>query len=390
MRKERRGRLLGNGRWVYVALVPALLLAISAGVVLSESTGEYVVISWSDEGTGFSNSDFSTFALFPPYSTLKAQVIRKGLGGAMPSLVGRDVLLTYEIPGNTYSAGKTNFWDYAESLFGVQLEPDMGLTGRGMNGPFGIAPGGDHFEAEGIPATPYMDFDLGNEDPYQLAFVNLFSQEGDFLSHAEPVIAVTNEISCSTCHLSDVSIITAHPNVQDFDTSKPILCASCHASNVYGTQGIPRARSLSERIHQSHNDKTNNCQVCHPGPKSRPFRGVMSTQHGMICQDCHGNMAGVAESIGHGRRPWLDEPKCGTCHGDRYSEEPGKLFRDSRGHGGLYCSACHGASHAILPSREPRENVQNIVLQGFPGTLRDCGVCHEQVPAGPGPHKIGQ
>jgi hypothetical protein len=60
----------------------------------------------------------------------------------------------------------------------------------------------------------------------------------------------------------------------------------------------------------------------------------------------------------------------------------------SRGHGGLYCSACHGEPHAILPSGQANDNVQNIALQGHAGTLNKCEVCHGVVPAGPGPHGL--
>jgi hypothetical protein len=111
---------------------------------------------------------------------------------------------------------------------------------------------------------------------------------------------------------------------------------------------------------------------------------------GMVCQDCHGSLTQVAESIKNGRIPWFQEPSCGAsaCHGANYAEESGKLFRNSKGHGGLYCSACHGSPHAILPTVNARDNVQNIALQGFEGTLRRCELCHGVVPSGPGPHGI--
>ena len=111
----------------------------------------------------------------------------------------------------------------------------------------------------------------------------------------------------------------------------------------------------------------------------------MSAQ-GMWCTDCHGDMNAVANP---NRRPWIDEPRCGDCHGSQFAENPGKLFRQSTGHGGLYCEACHNSSHAILPSTQPRDNMQVIALQGFAGTLQDCAVCHgNAVPPGPGPHGL--
>jgi hypothetical protein len=108
------------------------------------------------------------------------------------------------------------------------------------------------------------------------------------------------------------------------------------------------------------------------------------------CQNCHGTLSDVASSVAGGRRPWLDEPKCGNtaCHGSNFAEEPNKLFRMSEGHGDLFCSACHGSPHAILPTSQPNDNLQNIRLQGFAGTLKTCLTCHTSPPPGAGPHGI--
>jgi hypothetical protein len=35
---------------------------------------------------------------------------------------------------------------------------------------------------------------------------------------------------------------------------------------------------------------------------------------------------------------------------------------------------------------QPNDNIQNIALQGSPGTLDDCTVCHGSNPDGLGPH----
>ena len=49
-----------------------------------------------------------------------------------------------------------------------------------------------------------------------------------------------------------------------------------------------------------------------------------------------------------------------------------------------FVSTCHGSPHAILPTENARDNVQNIALQGFSGTLRKCEVCHGYIPSAPG------
>ncbi|MBI5864833.1 MAG: hypothetical protein HZB38_10050 [Planctomycetes bacterium] len=79
-----------------------------------------------------------------------------------------------------------------------------------------------------------------------------------------------------------------------------------------------------------------------------------------------------------GRRPWIDEPRCSNCHtrqGFQF-EQAGTLYRDSKGHGNVHCAACHGSPHAIGPAVTERDNVQANTLQGHPGVINDCTVCH--------------
>ena len=71
------------------------------------------------------------------------------------------------------------------------------------------------------------------------------------------------------------------------------------------------------------------------------------------------------------------------------------LYRFSKGHGGMQCEACHGATHAEYPSSHVNDNLQSIALQGYEGTVRECKVCHATLPTstsgGPhGMHSIGQ
>ena len=56
------------------------------------------------------------------------------------------------------------------------------------------------------------------------------------------------------------------------------------------------------------------------------------------------------------------------------------LYRNAQGHGKLYCAACHGSPHAIVPSREASDNAQALQYQGFTGVVKSlgsCGVCHK-------------
>jgi len=128
-------------------------------------------------------------------------------------------------------------------------------------------------------------------------------------------------------------------------------------------------------------------------------------------------------TTGQQRRPWTDLPKCQSCHsgdalshlGDpakiiqtlaydptdpactptmasnlRFAENPGQLFRFSQGHG-MACESCHGSPHAEWPARTAgNDNVTPTQLQGYPGPIFECGVCHEPqlAPILKGPHGL--
>ena len=127
----------------------------------------------------------------------------------------------------------------------------------------------------------------------------------------------------------------------------------------------------------------------------------------------------------HGRQPartgWLEQPNCQACHfngkrttnaldasgkvvvpaDQRFATNPNtpaagfSLFRFSKGHGGMQCESCHGATHAEYPSSHVNDNLQSIALQGYEGTVRECKVCHSSLATstsgGPhGMHSIGQ
>jgi hypothetical protein len=380
-------------------ILAAALAALAALLLLGPATaqdplGDYIVLSWNDLGMHCMNQDHSQLSILPPYNNLQAQIIERGdAAGYLPRLVGDGVSLEYSIPGNTYSVGKTNFWSYEDQLFGVNLPDNIGLTGHGLTGNFVYH--GPDWIADGIPVTPFTDAAPAVEDPYQQALVILRDAQGTELHRSWPVIPVSTEINCVStgCHSSITDILYEHEMEDGFDpANQPILCAQCHGSTPLTGPFPGTAGWFSRRIHHRHDfiDETlpglAGCEKCHPGPTAHCLRDVMSTQYGMICQDCHGNMAQMANSIQTGRIPWLDEPACGSCHMAQFAEPAGVLYRNATGHGGVMCSACHHSPHAIWPSRLPRDNANAIALQGHAGTLSDCSVCHGLTPTGPGPH----
>lgn len=360
--------------------------------------GSTIVLSWNDLGMHCMNRNHANFSVLPPYNDLFAQVILRGDAGHLPQVVTSGVTLEYSVPGNTYSVGKTDFWTWSQALFGVTLPPDVGLTGKGLTGDFETDPVvAGTWSAHGIPVTPWPDADLVNEHPYQQALVIVRDGGGTELARSTPVIPVSTELNCvgSGCHSSESAILNGHPREAGFDpNARPILCAKCHRDPVLGTTGIGEANYFSFRMHDQHKfmdqsfSGTALCYRCHPGPNTQCVRGAMVTQHGLQCQSCHGGMSNVARTISQGRVPWVNEPRCADCHTSAYAENPGVLFRNSTGHGGVACEGCHGSTHADLPSREPADNANNIALQGHAGTLRECVVCHGTTPTGAGPHGL--
>jgi hypothetical protein len=366
-----------------------LMIILMPVMMASVTSDEYIVLSWNDLGMHCANKNFATMCILPPYNNLKAQVIKRGSATTMPQVITSGLTVSYEIPGNTYSVGKTNFWSYSQALFGVSTA-NIGLTGAGLTG--NMAMNTNEYFQDGIPLTPYLDNNLVTESPFQLALVKVKDGSGNLLAQTQPVIPVSNEINCvsSGCHNSEQDILNAHELEGGFNpNNKPVKCASCHSDNALGAPGVSGVPPFSQVIHVKHGSITNDCYKCHPGPNTQCYRDVMHTG-GMVCQDCHGSVTNVGQTIQNGRQPWLQEPSCGatSCHGSNYSPEANKLYRQSRGHGNLYCSACHGSPHAILPTEQANDNVQNIAVQGWAGTLAKCSVCHGVTPTLPGPHGI--
>lgn len=376
-------------------LITALVLVLlTFGLVNSQT--QYILIGWNDLGMHCANKNFSKIAVLPPYNNIFGQLVKK-TAGQYPQVITTGYKIEYNIPGNTYSVGKTDFWTYAQSLFSLAnpLPANIGLTGKGLTGQLDMMD--NYFKADGIPVTPFQDNNLTTESPFQL--IHLVARNistNAILATTDVVIPVSNEVGCvqSGCHNSEQAILNSHEQVAGFNSNGPVLCAKCHGSPALGTVGdTVEAKLFSYRIHNTHKFITptgsiNTCYKCHPGPNTQCLRDVMSQNFSMVCQNCHGTMQNVASTIQQGRRPWLDEPKCGTCHGSSFAEEPGKIFKQSKGHGGLFCSSCHGSPHAILPSRVANDNLQNLTLQGHIGTLNNCLVCHSTPPTGAGPHGI--
>jgi hypothetical protein len=208
---------------------------------------------------------------------------------------------------------------------------------------------------------------------------------------------------------------------------KPVLCASCHASEALGAPSYGTIPPLTTSVHGFHArvldpilnttlDSVANrsaCYRCHPGSATRCLRGAMGSAIAadgsmeMQCQSCHGSMSVVGST---NRVGWFMEPNCQACHSGTATANSGKirfvsalvdaagtirlpgdrsfatqvntpanglsLYRFSAGHGGLQCSACHGSTHAEFPSSHRNDNLRNLSLQGHAGMMIECTSCH--------------
>jgi hypothetical protein len=446
------------------------------------------VLAANDLGMHCMDREYSVFAILPPFNTVNAQVVRRDASGCPYLADDGEMELFYEDVAdaagsfNSYSVGKTDFWDHANALFGVNLPEGQGLTGLYMpvddlqvrvSQPMAYSGETGRFTAEGIPITPIDDTLRTN--PYPLMRISAVDpQSGQALGHLDVVLPVASETDCRNCHQTGamaaagsdiawstdpdleiqakVNILKLHDdeNGTILAASQPVLCAQCHYSAALDLAGSGPAGDqmgkpvFSSVMHAFHGQLEQDglpvfpadaavedtCYQCHPGRVTQCQRGAMKTG-GMDCNDCHGDMLAVGGEFplqdggsldgtndGGSRRPWLDLPRCQSCHtgdavdhltgptlvadsdwpfrlrqaflsGDgsaspllavnrRFAENANTLFRFSEGHGGIACEACHGSTHAIWPNATDGANDNEAAkkLQGYAGTLIECSVCH--------------
>lgn len=373
---------------------------VFGGSITKVTKKKYIVIAWNDLGMHCISPTFAEMAILPPYNTLVAQVIKRG---NPPRVVTRGVTLSYRIVNNRTVTGKTDFWTYAEQLFGVALPEGTGLTGNGLFGT--MVRSGKRFEATGIPVLPYNDNMIWN--PYQIAVVTAKDSRGRTLDSTEIVIPVSDEMNCAKCHAYgkvaavDINtgtiagnILTLHDQSEGTSlmASRPVLCAGCHSDNALGTPGEQGVPSLSKAMHTKHASISSQpaCYDCHPGSYTRCNRSAIESMgpsgSDPQCENCHGSLSQMADTLNKGRQPWLQEPNCVKCHDSSYSTGQ-NLYRNSSGHGHVACAACHNSPHAWWPSLKRADNRQPIRLQRKAGPIEKCIVCHKNSPGGDDPHR---
>lgn len=373
------------------------------GVPLAEqipaASMDYVILAWNDLGMHCAQDDYSYFLILPPFNTLHVQVIQRGVG-----VVTTGITVHYAFPNKTNSALHTNFWNYADNYqyftkYGWDETPNIGITGTPLSGDMKLDDNGVGFVATGIPITPYDDD--GTWNPYGTAAITVTDNStGDILATASVVAPISTELNCSNCHGNAdpfLNILKAHDKnsgttlVADRSSGILHLCAECHADNALGLSGKSGVKNLSLAMHGFHKDKMNvsadpkspDCYNCHPGPLTKCLRGKMF-HAGQECKDCHGDMQAMATALQAGRKPWLQEPRCGDCHDAKYQENPGTLYRNSfltnspdpKMNGQIYCEGCHNSTHAEFGSTNPVDNGIPQQFQGDSYWIWNCYVCH--------------
>lgn len=351
------------------------------------SSGSYVLLAWAELGMHcMDGKDYSVFSVLPPYNTVYAKLLQKG---SQPLPVTSGVTITYEAIAdttgsiNTISSTKTNFWNFSYTLFGAQLPPDVGLK---LNRVQSLTPQPLKFdttkglwEAEGIPTSPVDD--SGKTNPYPMIKVVARNSLGQIIAQSTVVPAVSDEMSCKTCHasgsnpaampasgwvyymsdlLKDVklNILKLHDRHvipaamlselqtrgYNYQTSlyqtaqnlnNPILCAACHASNALnaaglntGVTGVP---ALTASVHSLHggvvnpatgttlDNSTSSAGSCYLCHPGVTAKCQRGAMRNTNCFDCHGNLSRLGVST---RAGWLNEPTCQMCHQNstRYSK----------------------------------------------------------------------
>jgi hypothetical protein len=331
-----------------------------------------------------SNPSYDKAVLLPPYNNLRVQVVKRG---NPPQVVTSGVTVEYSILNNTTSYNKGlygQFWDNAKALFGIQLARDTGLNlidpdiHNGLSGT--MVAKSDHFEADGIPITPINDD--GTWNPYQVGMITVRNTTGTVVAQTDTTVPISSEINCTKCHGGDAfqDVLVKHDdrNGTSLVNSQPVLCASCHGDPALGAPKNGN-KYLSDAVHGFHStvNPQPNCYDCHPGGTTKCSRSLAHTTANGNCTTCHGDLTNVSSSIENGRVPWVNEPACVTCHaGVAEVNTQTSLYRNSTGHGGIYCASCHSSPHAMVPTSVTIDNYQALQYQGAAKAIGSCGACH--------------
>jgi len=347
-------------------------VAVTSGTPTT-SSGRHTLIAWNDLGMHcVDGKDYSVFSILPPYNNLHAQLVNAATGKTVTS----GVTLTYEAVAdpagsvNTSSVYKTNFWDWVKIVYGVPLQPEVGLTGNHTPSlipqQMALNPSYGWFEADGLPITPYDD--AGTKNYYPTVKVVARDLAGKELASTTTVLPVSDELTCVACHAPNSSnaarpaagwvtdsdpekawkfnILKLHDEkqaastvyqsalntlglspglyVSAHDNGKPALCAACHVSNALPGTGLWDISALTSALHTSHGqvvdpasgkklddiDNRSSCYMCHPGSVTKCLRGAMGNAvdaNGDALMGCQSCHGNMTQVGDPARVGWLED-----------------------------------------------------------------------------------
>jgi len=311
------------------------------------------VLAFNDLGMRCMDQDYSVLSIWPPSNVVNVQVVKRSDNDGLPQLFDdTQVEVRYSAVQdrsgsiNSNSADKTNFWQHAVGLFGVELQPGESLTGLYMPADNPQTPGEqplhyntqlNWFSADGIPITPIDD--AGYINPYSMLRISAYNKNNDEFLGATDVVVAASKVQCQGCHVTGKmaantpdltwatdnnrevqakkNILMLHDQQQntDLQNSTPVLCTSCHYSPAadvqkIGIQDVQKfVSTISQALHKFHGelrDEEGNhiiptgpevpveqsCYNCHPGKDTQCHRGAMKTS-GFECTACHGDLLAV-------------------------------------------------------------------------------------------------
>lgn len=334
-----------------------------------KETDQYVLLAWNNLGMHCISDSDPYWILLPPANDLFAQLVKRG---DSPQIITDGVEISYQVQeGFEYPQRQVRFWEFADQLLGVDLEPGIGLSGNGLSGIMSLEEKHRAFSADLIPVVPYPE--EGGYNPYPIfTIIARDSESGEVLARTKTVAPTSTEMGCKNCHgggwrvdgvagfTADTSlnVLEAHDKnsgtnlVERALDGEPMLCQSCHADPVLGTAGKPELLNFPAAIHGWHanfltdREGMQACVACHPSRPDGPTQCFRS-HHAqfMDCTNCHGTMEdhslsllkkeheagkpGAARLMANlkarkvnsvaqinPRTPWINEPDCLNCHED--------------------------------------------------------------------------
>ncbi len=412
----------------------------------NEKTAKYVILAWNDLGMHCVSDGDPWFVILPPGNTLEAILIERGespslitegveltykvdTGYQNPSAhvdfwkyakanFGRNLKKNFGLKGNGL-AGKFRYDDDRNSFVAEGI-PVLPYKDDGTYNPYPLftveardAETGELLARTKVVAPVSTEVGCRNCHEGGWRFKNM---AGIDAATSTNILAVHDRLERT--HL-----------LKEAKEHRPRACQSCHGDPALGMAGKPSVLNLSAAIHGWHAnyipyDDARACVLCHPANKkgnTQCARGFHALKK-MTCTDCHGMMQEHAaallkaenakprskillahlrpthvRSIGEiaPRLPWIQEPDCLTCHEgfekpknhpsafNVWNSKFSELYRMRTAEGDIRCEACHGATHALYPAKNPyskdRDNIQPLQYSGLPfpiGSNLTCKVCH--------------